>query len=316
VTKKILALEEMGITIHTLAVDLTANNATTILHQKLSALSLPPILGVIHAAGVLEDQLVLSATPDAFARVLAPKIAAAMALHSAFPPRTLDFFAMFSSCGQLLGFPGQASYASGNAFLDSLATHRRQLGDNAVAIQWTSWRGVGGMGDNEYVEAELENRGITSVTRSEAFRAWEEIARRDVATAAVLRTRVLDAGEGMPHPILADIVIRRDAPTTDASQHPASSGSSVTDAIPARGLERTAFWTKAISKCVAEVLGFSSADDVDAKAALSDLGMDSVMTVSFRRQLQQALHVKVPPTLIWGHPTVQHLTKWFDEQLH
>jgi 6-methylsalicylic acid synthase len=316
VTKKILALEEMGITIHTLAVDLTTNNTATILHQKLSALSPPPILGIIHAAGVLEDQLVLSATPDAFARVLGPKVAGAIALHSAFPPRTLDFFIMFSSCGQLLGFPGQASYASGNAFLDSLATHRRQLGDNAVAIQWMSWRGVGGMGDNEYVEAELENRGITSVTRSEAFRAWEEIARRDVATAAVLRTRVLDAEEVMPHPILEDIMIRLEAPTAGVSQQTASPGSSVTDAIPAQGPERMAFLTKAISKCVAEVLGLGSVDDVDAKAALSDLGMDSVMTVSFRKQLQQALKVKVPPTLIWGHPTVQHLTRWFDEQSH
>jgi 6-methylsalicylic acid synthase len=316
VTKKILTLEEMGITVHTLALDLTANDADILLHQKLSALSLPPVLGVIHAAGILEDQLVLSATPDAFSRVLAPKIAGAMGLHAAFPPRTLDFFILFSSCGQLLGFPGQASYASGNAFLDSLATHRRRLGDNAVAIQWTSWRGVGGMGDNEYVEAELENRGITSVTRSEAFRAWEDIARRDVATAAVLRARVLDAGEVVPHPILEDIVTRRETPNTYNNQQTASSESSAADAIPAKGPERMAFLTKAISKCVAEVLGLGSADDVDAKAALSDVGMDSVMTVSFRKQLQQALKVKVPPTLIWGHPTVQHLAKWFGEQLH
>jgi 6-methylsalicylic acid synthase len=314
VTKKIIALEEMGITIHTLSVNLTTNHAATILDKKLSELSLPPILGVIHAAGVLEDQLVLCATRDAFARVLAPKIAGAMALHSVFPPRTLDFFVMFSSCGQLLGFPGQASYASGNAFLDSLATHRRELGDNAVAIQWTSWRGVGGMGDNEYVEAELKNRGIASITRSEAFRAWEEIARRDVATAAVLRTRVLDAGEVVPHPILEDIVIRREAPTADANRQTASPGSSLSDAIPTRGPERVAFLTKAISKCVAEVLGLGPADDVDVKATLSDQGMDSVMTVSFRKQLQQTLKIKVPPTLIWGHPTVQHLTKWFDEQ--
>ena len=314
VTKKILALEEMGITIHTLAMDLTANDADILLRRKLSSLSLPPVLGVIHAAGILEDQLVLSATPDAFSRVLAPKIAGAMALHSAFPPRTLDIFILFSSCGQLLGFPGQASYASGNAFLDGLATYRRQLGDNSAAIQWTSWRGVGGMGDNEYVEAELENRGITSLTRSEAFRAWEEIARRDVATAAVLRTRELDAWEVVAHPILEEIVTRREAPNTTCDNEPTAPSESNT--IPAKGPERMAFLTKAICKCVTEVLGLGSTDDVDAKAALSDLCMDSVMTVSFRKQLQQSLKVKVPPTLIWGHPTVLHLAKWFGEQLN
>jgi hypothetical protein len=33
----------------------------------------------------------------------------------------------------------QASYGSGNAFLDTLATHRARLGDSAVSFQWTSW---------------------------------------------------------------------------------------------------------------------------------------------------------------------------------
>ena len=130
-----------------------------------------------------------------------------------------------------------------------------------------------------------------------------------------MRARVLDTVEVAPHPILEDILTRREIPTIFTNQQTGSSESS-TNGIPAKGPERITFLTKAISKCVAEVLGLGSADDVDAKAALSDLGMDSVMTVSFRKQLQQALKVKVPPTLIWGHPTVQHLAKWFDEQSH
>tara|TARA_R110002033_G_scaffold168644_1_gene208579 strand:- start:345 stop:536 length:192 start_codon:yes stop_codon:yes gene_type:complete len=62
-------------------------------------------------------------------------------------------------------------------------------------------------------------------------------------------------------------------------------------------------------------LQLAGAEDVDPKAASADLGMDSVMTVSFRKMLQQEFRVKVPPTLVWGHPTVSHLMKWFDGQI-
>jgi 6-methylsalicylic acid synthase len=48
---------------------------------------------------------------------------------------------------------------------------------------------------------------------------------------------------------------------------------------------------------------------------LADLGVDSVMTVTLRKQLQQSLKVKVPPTLTWNYPTVGHLAAWFAEKL-
>jgi 6-methylsalicylic acid synthase len=54
---------------------------------------------------------------------------------------------------------------------------------------------------------------------------------------------------------------------------------------------------------------------VDSKTALSDLGMDSVMTVILRRKLQERLRVQVPATLIRGQPTVAHLVKWFEGKL-
>lgn len=85
--------------------------------------------------------------------------------------------------------------------------------------------------------------------------------------------------------------------------------------MPKSGPELNAYLAGKISQCVASVLRLASVDDVDPKVALSDLGMDSVMTVAFRRQLQQTLKINVPPTLVWGHPTVSHLTKWFADKV-
>ena len=167
----ILNLEELGVHTKVVALDLSIHGAASRLLNTLADLGLPPVRGIVHAAGVLENQLVTEVTEDAFDRVLDPKIAGGLALHDAFPAGTLDFPIWFSSCGQLFGLPGQASYASGNAFLGSLTVHQRVDGKQAVTFQWTSWRGLGMAASTDFVEAELDSKGITSVTREDAFRA-------------------------------------------------------------------------------------------------------------------------------------------------
>ena len=311
------SLEEQGATVHVLSVDIAADNAASSLSSALDPLSLPPVLGVIHAAGVLEDQLVLETTPDSFSRVVAPKVRGALALHSIFPPGVLDFFILFSSCGQLFGFPGQSSYASGNAFLDTLATHRRAQGDNAIAFQWTSWRGMGMAASTDFITAELESKGITDVTPHDAFRAWSHVARFDTDHAVVLRSLTFDEGELLPSPILADIAPRRavvNSALLASGNLPSGVAAAASDVMPPSGPERRSFLDLRIREAVAKVLQ-GGADEVDSRAALTDLGIDSVMTVALRRQLQMALKVKVPPTLTWSHPTVAHLVGWFEEKV-
>ena len=306
--KKIRYIENLGATVHIISVDMGASNASSQLSTTLDALSLPPILGVVHAAGVLEDQLVLSTTSASFNRVLSPKICGALALHTLFPPNTLDFLILFSSCGQLFGFPGQSSYAAGNAFLDTLATHRRIRGDNTLAIQWTSWRGMGMAASTDFIDAELKSKGITDVTRDEAFRAWEHLARYETDHGVVLRSRAFDETEVCPVPILNDIAVRRAAGATTVA---AGQG----NGMPTSGPELKAYLGAKIGECVASVLQLNGIEEVDSRAALTDLGVDSVMTVTLRRVLQSKLGVKVPPTLTWSHPTVGHLVGWYVEKV-
>lgn len=313
---KIRDMENRGASIHILSLDISGKNAAQELSDALDRLSLPPVLGVVHAAGVLENQLVLETTEDSFSRVLAPKISGALALHQVFPPNSVDFFVLFSSCGQLFGFPGQSSYGSGNAFLDTLATHRAALGDNAVAFQWTSWRGMGMGASTDFINAELENKGITDVTRDEAFGAWLHLAQYQIDHGVVLRSLAFNEGEPLPVPILNDIAVRRISTSSNGTAENMNGTvfGAGEDTIPSSGPELKTYLNEKIRGCVAKVLQLD-ADDVDCKSALSDLGVDSVMTVTLRRQLQQTLRVNVPPTLTWSHPTVAHLVEWFAEKL-
>ena len=312
VARTIEQLEDLGATIYILSVDIASEGSVEKLQARLNSLALPPVLGVVHAAGVLEDQLIMESTRESFDRVLAPKVTGSMTLHESFPVGTLDFMVFFSSCGQLFGFPGQGSYASGNAFLDTLASHRREQGDNCIAFQWTSWRGMGMGASTDFINAELKSKGITDVTNDEAFRAWEHLSKYDMDHGVVLRSRALDANEPLPAPILADIAVRQQAEDAGAGTGGQSLGSAE---VPTSGPALLEYLDVAIRTCVAQALQLTSPDDVDPKAALSDLGVDSVMAVALRTQLQKSLGVKIPPTLMWSLPTASHLQKWFMEQM-
>ena len=309
---RIQSLEAHGASVHVLALDISLPTAAEDLSDALDRLSLPRVLGVVHAAGTLDNQLAMDTTSDAFARVLAPKVNGGLALNQVFPAQSVDFFILFSSCGQLLGFPGQSSYASANAFLDSLATYRRVRGDCAVSFQWTSWREMGMGGDSEFVQAELETKGVTEVTGDEAFAAWMHLSKYDVDHGVVLRTVVLDEEEPIPAPILGDIAVRRGSRAVGKGEIDASHDRE--EMMPQSAAELKMFVEQKIRGCVSCIL-HTSADDVDSREALSDMGVDSVMTVRLRRQLQLALKVKVPPTLTWSHPTVSHLVGWFTDKL-
>ena len=308
----ILSLERLGATIHPVAIDISHPSAVTNLRSALTTLSLPPVAGVVHAAGILRDQLIEQITPDSFEAVLAPKIAGALALHTVFPPSSpdLDFFVLFSSCGQLLGFPGQASYASGNSFLDALARSRRKEGDNAISLLWTSWRGMGmGASSNGALEAELYARGITDVTPDEAFLAWSSISGTEGADhGVVLRARPLESGEPLPHAILMDIAPRKERAVDEGN------GENGEQRKKLSGKELAEYLRIVVKKCVSTTLSIPE-DEVDETVALPEMGMDSVMTVNFRMSLQQTLTVSVGPTLVWKYPTVHHLVEHFCQVL-
>ena len=143
--------------------------------------SAPPLRGVLHASGVLDDGVLLQMDRERFARALAPKVQGAWNLHEATRDAPLDFFVLFSSVSCLLGSPGQSNYAAGNAFLDALAHYRRGLGLSALSVNWGPWAGAGMAAR----AGGLRERGIEPLPPPEAFRVLERLLTSDAAQIAV-----------------------------------------------------------------------------------------------------------------------------------
>jgi acyl transferase domain-containing protein/acyl-CoA synthetase (AMP-forming)/AMP-acid ligase II/NADPH:quinone reductase-like Zn-dependent oxidoreductase/acyl carrier protein len=102
-----------------------------------------PIIGVVHAAGVLKDNLLSNQNWPDFWIVLQTKALGARNLHLACQDQSLQFFELFSSAAAWFGSPGQANYSAANALLDSLAWMRRGLGLPSQVLNWGAWHDLG-----------------------------------------------------------------------------------------------------------------------------------------------------------------------------
>ena len=147
--------------------------------------SMPPLRGIVHAAGVLDDRIVLHLDSERFERVTNPKIRGAWNLHRLTLNRELDFFVLFSSAASLLGPAGQGNYSAANAFLDGLAHYRRSLGLHALSIDWGRWSDVG-LAARPDRTLRLETRGIRSFTPEEGLRALDSLLTEDSTQAGVM----------------------------------------------------------------------------------------------------------------------------------
>ncbi|NVN51566.1 type I polyketide synthase [Mycolicibacterium hippocampi] len=286
----ISALEERGVSVHVAPIDIGAADAAERLQAVLR--DLPPVRGVVHAAGVEAGALLINTTPEDIRTAMRPKVGGTLALHRVFPPGELDWMVLFSSCGYLAGFPGQGAYACANAFLDAAARHRGSLGDRTVSVAWTAWGGLGMGSASGFVAAQLEALGMGTIGADDAMRALDSAMRGQESNVVVLP--VLPDAAAVP--ILADV-----APTGESEagsgEAPAGPGDADVDEWVAQQ----------VAEAVAHELGLL-AGDVDARMPLVETGVDSIMTVALRRSLEKRTGLALPPTLLWEHPTAAAVT--------
>lgn len=284
--RAVTALEERGVSVTVAAVDIGAPGSADALRALLRPL--PPVRGVIHAAGVEAGALLMNTTSDEFATAMHPKVHGTLVLHEVFPPEQLDWMVLFSSCGYLAGFPGQGAYGCANSFLDVMARHRRSLGDRTTAVAWTAWRGLGMGSASEFVATQLDALGMGMVGADDAIRALDLAMREDTANVVVLP--VLPAAAAVP--ILVDV-----AP----EEEPDDGAESVAGEFDPEQL------ASHVLTAVASQLGLAESD-VNVDLPLVELGVDSIMTVRLRRQLEKQTGLSLPPTLLWEHPTAAAVT--------
>jgi 6-methylsalicylic acid synthase len=301
----IRALEAQGVTVVVTELDI-ADRAGTAVALAEASRGLPRVSGVVHAAGVLDNALIRTVDEATMRAVLRPKVHGALTLHELFPPGRVDFMVFFSSCGQLLGLTGQASYAAGNAFLDKLARHRRCGGRaDTLSLAWTSWRGMGMSVSSAVIDAELAARGTGDIASYEAFQCWDHAHRQGGGHYVVLR--LLPGVPGSCRlPVLSQVQSGQapggDAAGPDSRWRDMDAG------------DLGVFLREAVAQQLAAEMRLPL-DEVGMHQPLAELGLDSVMGTIVRRQLERRFGVGLPATLLWEHPTAHAVAEYLLGQL-
>ena len=139
------------------------------LFEKIQT-TMPQVVGVIHAAMVLNDAIIKNLNSDRFNRVLAPKVAGAENLDLVTRGQPLDYFVLFSSVTTMMGNPGQGNYVAANAYMEGLARRRRQEGLPALAIGWGPISDVGAVARNDKLQSNLKRlTGVSGMRAREAL---------------------------------------------------------------------------------------------------------------------------------------------------
>ena len=180
VESQLAAIRDRGAQVITLQGDVADGDSLAAALKQLPT-DAPPLAGVVHAAGVLADGILTEMSLDQLDRAMQPKVPGAWNLHAATLDSPLDFFVLFSSVASVLGSPGQANYAAGNAMLDALAHARRAAGLPATAINWGPWSGTGMAAEQGRGEA-VKSRGMNLIAPDACSRAAWQADPRGCAT--------------------------------------------------------------------------------------------------------------------------------------
>jgi acyl carrier protein len=266
----------------------------------------PPLKGLFHAAGLLDDSTLLRMDDERFRRALAPKVAGAWNLHARTLDRPLELFVLFSSATSVLGSPGQANYAAGNAFLDALAHHRHALGLPALSINWGPWAEVGLAAAQENRGERLAYRGLGSLSVAQGLEALGRLVRGSRVQAGVMPLNLRQWRQSYPKaaasPFLAPLAREGDGAGSVAEAEAAVRAA----LLAAEPTARHGMLEAHLLDQVARVLRLAPSR-VGARTPLSSLGLDSLMGLELRNRLEASLGVTLPGTLLWTYPTVAAL---------
>jgi acyl transferase domain-containing protein len=319
-------LAEAGSTVTLVSCDVSDRDALSNLLQWIPTFA-PPLSTVIHAAVSVELMNLDQADLDQLAMALGAKVGGAQHLDELTADLDLDAFVLFSSITATWGVGEHGTYAAANAHLDALAQNRRARGLPATSVAWGVWSSGGRFDDSangaidrpaSLVPERLKRQGLRLLDPERALNVLGQVLADDETVLSVADvdwsrfSAVFNAVRSWP--LLDEIPEARQVANESGAAGSAIVTSGEAAALLARLVEvsagqRQRLVTELVGSHAAAVLGFTSADEVEADRAFRDMGFDSLTAVDLRGRLNQATGLQLPSTVVFDYPSPATLAR-------
>ncbi|CAM2006852.1 SDR family NAD(P)-dependent oxidoreductase [Acanthopleuribacter pedis] len=309
VREVLTGLEAAGTQVVVHEADIGDSNATAALFARIHD-SLPPLKGVIHAAGILDDGLLAGQSQPRFVKVMQPKTAGAWLLHKHTRGLNLDFFILYTSMNAVLGRGGQGAGAAAGAYLTGLAHHRRAHNLPATAIHWGGWSKIGMTADLAApARHRLTLEGIGLIDPQQGLALLERLIlgeRHDLIAASIDWSGYAEHFAGEVPPLLTALtqagIIQK--PTNPLPSQP----DLILESVPPS--EREAWLKRHLREQLAKLTGMTRPGAFPDEIPLVELGVDSVTGTHLRESLERTFALSLPTNLLSSYPTLFALTRF------
>ena len=258
-----------------------------------------PVVGVVHAAGVPDSELMSAYNRDAVEKALSAKVDGTAVLTDLLSDHSLDFVLLCSSINSLFAFAGSAPYTAANSYLDAFAVSTlKPSGWKAISVAWDVWRDVG-MASHEIQPSAARQaqvalgirpeEGVEAFTRALASGGTQfVISPWDVEAARQLRVRLRSSTSGS-----AEAAPRDERPSVPT---PRSSSSVLT--APSGEIETH------LASTWEDLLGVTP---IGADDNFFELGGHSLLATRVLARIDSAFGVRLPLRAIFEAPTIRKL---------
>jgi acyl transferase domain-containing protein/NADPH:quinone reductase-like Zn-dependent oxidoreductase/NAD(P)-dependent dehydrogenase (short-subunit alcohol dehydrogenase family)/SAM-dependent methyltransferase len=311
-------LEAAGVEIRTMQGDVSIEQDIRSIFDEAQR-TMPPLRGVIHAAGTLADGVLLQQDWARFREVMASKIAGAWHLHNLTKELPLDFFVLFSSIAAILGAAGQANHAAANSFMDALAHHRRRLGLPASSINWGVWSEVGAAAERN-VDVRALAQGMGAFSPQQGLQVLEYLLAHSptqIAVMVVNWSKFLSKDKSDRRRHFFSAVVEGTALQTEVVQSHHDNIDFRLQLEQTSPKKRHSLLLEYVREQAIKVLSLDPTQPIDPKLPLTSLGLDSLMAVELRNLLGSGLSLtrNFPATLVFDYPTLAALTGYLAKEV-
>ncbi|RME50902.1 MAG: SDR family NAD(P)-dependent oxidoreductase [Deltaproteobacteria bacterium] len=306
-------IQALGARVEVMRADISKRSDVAAMLARIRE-TLPPLRGIVHAAGVLDDALVMNQSREKFLRVMAPKIDGGWWLHTMTAQDPLDFFVLYASAAGMLGSPGQSNYAAANAFLDGLAWLRHRQGRPAISIDWGPFSEVGGAAQRVEERKDPVFRGMGSISPEAGI---EILARLLAYQPPQIGVLPLDVRQWMEfYPTAAESPLWAELAATEGE---GAAGSGATAEVRQRlaqapPAKRHTLLENYLREQIAEVLRLDP-NEIHGETPLGSLGLDSLMGLELKNRIERGLGLKLASSLLWTYPNLDALVPFLAKEM-